>query len=348
MEGNVDRQEAESQESDNEREEPAREDRGEPSVPILIPAVYADAHARDTQEPAPAAAKPAPAPSHAPARGREHSAIVRRPAAASSIAPSEIAARQQPQQPPASSRRWALPLALVALAAMVAVPLLQREPGPPSQPGAAATAPAAPPVAVPKSAAPSPQPLAAPEPQPTQPNELADRAPAAATGPGEPSEPAEPAEAPLAGAEPAEGPLAGAAPAQAPLAGAAPAQGPLAGAASASPDRERKPRVARARRPGRKAGGEANPIALPEQPSRGAIVKAMRSVHSAVRQCTGGRRGVAQLDLTLDGSGVVRHAIVGGQFKGTAEGSCIARAVRKARLSPFRRNTFRVLYPYSI
>jgi hypothetical protein len=44
----------------------------------------------------------------------------------------------------------------------------------------------------------------------------------------------------------------------------------------------------------------------------------------------------------------VTHVLVGGDFAGTTEGSCIARAVRGARFPAFKQERFRILYPYAL
>jgi hypothetical protein len=87
---------------------------------------------------------------------------------------------------------------------------------------------------------------------------------------------------------------------------------------------------------------------LPETPSRDAVVTALDAVAPAVRACTHGQRGIAQVDLTVTNAGKVSHAVVAGDFAGTPEGTCIARAVRGARFAPFQKPMFRVVYPFSL
>ncbi|MGD8861042.1 MAG: hypothetical protein PVI30_13625 [Myxococcales bacterium] len=87
---------------------------------------------------------------------------------------------------------------------------------------------------------------------------------------------------------------------------------------------------------------------LPQTPSREAVVAALEAVAPAVRACTHGQRGIAQVDLTVTDSGKVSHAVVAGDFAGTPEGTCIARAVRAARFAPFQKPLFRVVYPFSL
>lgn len=86
------------------------------------------------------------------------------------------------------------------------------------------------------------------------------------------------------------------------------------------------------------------PDELPEQPSRKTIGDAIAALRADFATCAGGRPGVAELDLTLNGNGTVSHALVGGDFAGSPQGSCIARTVRRAHLAPFQQPKFRVLY----
>jgi hypothetical protein len=86
----------------------------------------------------------------------------------------------------------------------------------------------------------------------------------------------------------------------------------------------------------------------PEQPTRTEVIQRMESVRSSVRACAAGRSGVADLDITIAHTGAVMHVLVGGDFAGTTEGSCIARAVRTARFPSFKQDRFRLLFPYAI
>jgi hypothetical protein len=87
---------------------------------------------------------------------------------------------------------------------------------------------------------------------------------------------------------------------------------------------------------------------LPEAPTRGEVVQKLESVRPSVRACAAGLSGVADLDITIAHSGAVMHVLVGGDFAGTTQGSCIARAVREARFSSFKQERFRLLFPYAI
>ena len=87
---------------------------------------------------------------------------------------------------------------------------------------------------------------------------------------------------------------------------------------------------------------------LPAGPTRSEVVSRLESVRSSVQACAAGRTGIADLDITIAHTGVVMHVLVGGDFAGTTEGSCIARAVRQARFPQFTQERFRLLYPYAI
>jgi hypothetical protein len=57
---------------------------------------------------------------------------------------------------------------------------------------------------------------------------------------------------------------------------------------------------------------------------------------------------MAPVAITFSGSGHVTAAHVSGTFAGSAVGSCIARAVRRASVPPFSRSSFTVNYPFSV
>jgi hypothetical protein len=105
-------------------------------------------------------------------------------------------------------------------------------------------------------------------------------------------------------------------------------------------------------RSSKRSSGKAAPPApggdLPEGPTRGEVITRLESVRPAVHACAAGRSGVADLDITIAHTGSVMHVLVGGDFAGTTEGSCIARAVRQAHFPAFKQERFRLLYPYAI
>jgi hypothetical protein len=83
-----------------------------------------------------------------------------------------------------------------------------------------------------------------------------------------------------------------------------------------------------------------------EQPTRDDVLNGLDRVRSNVQACAEGRSGVAEVDLTIAANGIVTNALVGGDFGGTPQGSCIARAVRRARFPQFKQDRYRVLFPY--
>ena len=89
--------------------------------------------------------------------------------------------------------------------------------------------------------------------------------------------------------------------------------------------------------------------AAQDTPSRADVVSAMGSVREAVAACAQGRGGLAQVRVTFSGpSGRVMMAVVEGQFAGTPQGSCIARAVRAASVPRFAQPTFGVSFPFQL
>jgi hypothetical protein len=101
-------------------------------------------------------------------------------------------------------------------------------------------------------------------------------------------------------------------------------------------------------RPAAAAPAPAPTGAMPDTPTREDVARAMDSVRSRVTACAAGKHGVAEVDLTVLGTGDVSHVVVTGDFSGTAEGSCIAREARTARFSPFVKPRFRLIYPFQL
>ncbi len=88
---------------------------------------------------------------------------------------------------------------------------------------------------------------------------------------------------------------------------------------------------------------------LPATPPRDAVRRALQGVAGRVRACKQGQSGIAQTAITFIGStGRVGSARVTGQFAGTPVGSCVARAVRGARVPRFSRDRFPVNFPYRL
>lgn len=94
----------------------------------------------------------------------------------------------------------------------------------------------------------------------------------------------------------------------------------------------------------KKAPAEDN---LASSPGRNDVIKAMNGVKSAVKACAKGASGTAIANITVKGkTGRVSAAQIDGQTG--AVGSCIARAVRKARFPKFKNATFQVKYPFRL
>jgi len=117
-----------------------------------------------------------------------------------------------------------------------------------------------------------------------------------------------------------------------------------------APSRPASPAAASA--PAPRAAPAADPESdepLPETPDRAAVLSAMGSVRAAVAACAAGRGGVVTVRVTFAGStGRVTTAVIEGAFAGTAEGSCMARAIRAARVPRFAQPTASVSFPFQI
>jgi hypothetical protein len=132
------------------------------------------------------------------------------------------------------------------------------------------------------------------------------------------------------------------------------------GAQPVSTDAERSSRTMRAAEPlperaartdaipgvRRKQRAAAGAPPLPLQPSRAQVIAAMQRVMPAVSACFGRRHGSAKVLVTVLGkTGRVTTARVSGQ-RGKI-GSCIASAVRRARLPKFEQRKLEISYPFA-
>ncbi len=119
--------------------------------------------------------------------------------------------------------------------------------------------------------------------------------------------------------------------------------------AAPEPTEQRTERADRSDRSERRERSRASaPTATNEVPSRVEVLTAMTAVRNAVRNCATRRGGVATVRVTVASSGHVTTAVVGGQYQGTSEGSCIARAVRAAHFPEFQRSQFVFDYPFQL
>lgn len=99
--------------------------------------------------------------------------------------------------------------------------------------------------------------------------------------------------------------------------------------------------------PKRKPAPAAAASNLPEKPSRDDVMQAMNAVKGPVAACGQGESGVAFANVTVAGdTGRVTNATIEGQTG--AVGSCIARAVRKAKFPRFQASTFKVKFPFRL
>lgn len=90
--------------------------------------------------------------------------------------------------------------------------------------------------------------------------------------------------------------------------------------------------------------------ALPETPSKDAVLSALRSVKGDVAACADGKKGVAIAAVSIAGSTgrVMSAKVASGPFAGTPAAACIARAVKGAQFPRFKRAKFDVSFPYSL
>ncbi|MBK8168819.1 MAG: hypothetical protein IPK60_00570 [Sandaracinaceae bacterium] len=122
------------------------------------------------------------------------------------------------------------------------------------------------------------------------------------------------------------------------------AQGP----SESSADTTERPRAAASRAATAREEGQ-NDSAARSTPEQSEVRAALESVRSAVTACAAGQHGQANIRVTFNGaSGRVSTVNVEGVFAGTPQGSCMARAVRAARVSRFSDPTLVVLYPYAL
>jgi hypothetical protein len=83
---------------------------------------------------------------------------------------------------------------------------------------------------------------------------------------------------------------------------------------------------------------------LPDEPSRQDVIEGLNQLRAELSECSKGRSGTAEIDLTIAGSGAVTYALIEGDYAGTPQGSCIARTIRRAHFEPFKKPRVRILY----
>ncbi|MCC7542407.1 MAG: endonuclease/exonuclease/phosphatase family protein [Deltaproteobacteria bacterium] len=87
---------------------------------------------------------------------------------------------------------------------------------------------------------------------------------------------------------------------------------------------------------------------LPESASRTDIAEVLTRAGDSVRACAPGRQGIVTAQIEFVSSGAVNDVMIRGPWAGTPEGACMERALRRARLPPFRRPTLRVSFPFRL
>ena len=89
---------------------------------------------------------------------------------------------------------------------------------------------------------------------------------------------------------------------------------------------------------------------LPDAPSRKDVKTALQGVSGAVKSCRKDSGGTAAVNVVFSGkTGRVSSAkVTSGPFKGTAVGSCIGSAVKRARVPRFKQSSFKVTFPYRL
>lgn len=84
------------------------------------------------------------------------------------------------------------------------------------------------------------------------------------------------------------------------------------------------------------------------QPSREAVQQSLLAMRPQLEACAAGRRGTVDARVRIAGSGRVTYTLIQGDFAGTPEGSCIARALRAATFPPFSGPVFQVQFPFAL
>jgi len=89
-------------------------------------------------------------------------------------------------------------------------------------------------------------------------------------------------------------------------------------------------------------------VDLPEYPSRDQVTAGFESMRNALKQCAAGRAGQVEVKASITSNGRIVHALIDGDFEGSPEGSCMARAVREAQFPAFSQPRLKVSYPFAL
>lgn len=93
---------------------------------------------------------------------------------------------------------------------------------------------------------------------------------------------------------------------------------------------------------------DAEAALSPEERERARIVKALGALTPRLRDCVGDDHGIADVTITVRAPGIVSHALVHGPYAGSDKGSCIARALRSAKLPSLQDPVSRIEYPFQL
>jgi len=91
-----------------------------------------------------------------------------------------------------------------------------------------------------------------------------------------------------------------------------------------------------------------NSLFIPQVLTREQVAAGFKAIYQRISQCAAGKHGIAKIKATLSGNGRVTFALVDGAFKGSPEGSCMARAVRKTTFPEFAQSKLTVEFPYML
>lgn len=120
---------------------------------------------------------------------------------------------------------------------------------------------------------------------------------------------------------------------------AAPTEEPVVAVPAAEPESTPKPAAIET---------PASSADLPAKPSREQVTAALNAVLPELQRCVGDRHDTADVTLTVRPGGFVSYAVVAGPYAGSAEGSCIARAVKAAKFPAFSDPSLRITYPFQL
>ncbi|HXU71669.1 MAG TPA: GYF domain-containing protein [Polyangia bacterium] len=111
---------------------------------------------------------------------------------------------------------------------------------------------------------------------------------------------------------------------------------------------ESKPAAAKKERPAAREESGGDDSSLPSELDKGQIVSGMQRIKGRVGGCFDQYKvpGMANVAVTIAGSGRVSSANVTGQFAGTPTGDCVAKAVKSASFPKFKGSPQSIVYPF--